>query len=72
MDIRERAEQAAREYMDAYAATPGCGVDASQFLRPSDGDYTVVSDSPGKVGPQSPVEYADPGPASMGTFGGGR
>jgi hypothetical protein len=70
-DVRTQGEAAEMAARDAYAAHPGVGIDASAVVRDPAGDYTVVSDGSGKLGPQPPVEYAGPGPASGGRFGEG-
>jgi hypothetical protein len=69
-DVRTEGEAAEAARLAAYERTPGVGLDAAAAERDPAGDYSLVSDSSGTVGSVAPVEYADPGPAGGGTFGG--
>jgi hypothetical protein len=69
-DVRTQGEAAEAARLAAYQRTPGAGLDAAAQVPDYTVPRTVVSDNSGTVGPPAPVEYADPGPASGGTFGG--
>ena len=69
-DVRTQGEAAEAARLAAYQRTPGVGLDAAAQVPDYTVPRTVVSDHSGTVGPPAPVEYADQGPASGGTFGG--